>query len=114
MLAKVLAGGGLAAAAAASTCCILPLSLGALGIGSASLSALSFFAPYQTAFRVAGILMLGAAFWLIYRRPASAAVVAACAVNRSQRPAKAVAWFGAAIMGLVVTSGWWERFVTPV
>lgn len=113
MLVKVLAGGGLASAVAAATCCVLPLSLGALGIGSASLSALSFFAPYQTAFRVAAILMLGAAFWLIYRRPAVTAG-GACAVDRSQAPAKAVAWFGVAILGLVVTSGWWGQFVGPV
>ncbi len=114
MFMKVLAGGGLVAALAASTCCILPLSLGALGIGGASLSTLSLLAPYQTALRVAGIVMLGVAFWLLYRRPASAAGGVACAANRSQQPAKTVAWFGAAIMGLVVTSGWWGQFVTPL
>jgi mercuric ion transport protein len=111
MLVKVLAGGGLAAALAASTCCVLPLSLGAIGVGGTLLSALSIFAPYQTAFRVLGILMLGAAFWMIYGRRAAAVDGATCAATRSQQLTKTALWFGAVVMGLVVTSGWWERFI---
>ncbi len=111
MLTKLLAGGGLVAALAASTCCVIPLSLGALGIGGASLSMFSIFAPYQTAFRVAAILMLGVAFWLVYRPPRAEVEGAACAVNPSQQLTKTALWIGAAITGLVVTSGWWERFV---
>lgn len=111
MLTKLLAGGGLVAALAASTCCVIPLSLGALGIGGASLSTLSNFAPYQTAFRVAAILMLGVAFWMVYRRPPAAIEGTACSVNPSQRLTKTALWMGAVIIGLVITSGWWERFV---
>ena len=111
MVTKLLAGGGLAAALAASTCCLIPLSLGALGIGGASLPMFSTLAPYQIAFRVAGILMLAAAFWLVYRRPRAAVEGAACAVTPSQPLTKTALWIGAVMMGLVVTSGWWERFV---
>jgi mercuric ion transport protein len=111
MLTKLLAGGGLIAALAASTCCIIPLSLGALGVGGASLATLSTLAPYQAAFRVAGILMLGVAFWLLYCRPRGTVEGVACAVVPSQRLTKTALWIGAVTMGLVVTSGWWERFV---
>ena len=111
MLTKLLAGGGLAAALAASTCCIVPLSLGALGIGGASLSMLAPFAPYQTAFRVIAILMLGTAFWLAYRPRPVAVEGAACAATPPQGLTKTALWVGAAVMALVVTSAWWERFI---
>jgi hypothetical protein len=71
---------------------------------------LAFLAPYQIAFRVAAILMLAAAFWLVYR-PFTLQAGAACAVAPSQRWIKASLWIGAAVVGLVVTSAWWERFV---
>ena len=110
MLAKVLAGGGLGAALAASTCCVLPLSLGAAGLGGAWLSRLSILAPYQTAFRVLAILLLGVAFWMVYgRRTAAVAAAAACAVVPSERITKTALWVGAIMMALVLSSGWWER-----
>lgn len=111
MISGLLAGGGVAAALAASTCCILPLSLGALGIGGASLSTLANLAPYQSAFRVAGILMLAAAFWRVYRAPRAIAGNSACALAPSRRLTKSALWLGAGVMALVVTSGWWEGFV---
>jgi len=111
MSAGILTGGGLVAALVASTCCVVPLSLGALGIGGALLPALASLAPYQSAFRVAGILLLAAAFWLIYQRPQPAALHSACAVAPSQRLTKTALWIGAAVMGLVLTSGWRERAI---
>jgi mercuric ion transport protein len=111
MITGFLANGGLAAALAASTCCILPLSMGALGIGGASLSTLAIFASYQTTFRVADILMIAAAFLLVYRRPRVMAGHAACAVAPSQGLTKTTLWIGAGVMALVMTSGWWERFI---
>lgn len=111
MLANLMAAGGLGAAVAASTCCVVPLSLAALGVGTAWVSALSFLAPYQTGFRVAAIVMLGAAFWLIYRPRRTAADGAACPPEPSRRWTKTAAWIGAVVVGLAVTSAWWERFV---
>ena len=115
MLTRILAGGGLAAAVAASTCCVLPLSLGAIGVGGAWASTFSVLAPYQTAFRVLAILLLGVAFWLVYGQRAvaayGAAQGAACPVVPSQGVTKSVLWVGAAVMGLVLSSGWWERFI---
>ncbi len=115
MLTKILAGGGLAAALAAATCCVLLLSLGAIGVGGAWASTFSPLAPYQTAFRVLAVLLLGAAFWLVYGQRASAASGAAqgaaCPVVPSQGVTKSVLWIGAAVMGLVLSYGWWERFI---
>jgi mercuric ion transport protein len=107
----LLAGGGLLAALAASTCCVLPLSLGAAGLGGAWLSTLAALAPYQTAFQLLAIALLGAGFWLIYARPARAASAGACATAPTHRTTKALLWTGAMMMTLVLTSGWWQRFV---
>jgi mercuric ion transport protein len=111
VLGKILAGGGVAAAVTASTCCVLPLSLTALGVGTAWLPALLVLAPYRTAFLVTAILMLGAAFWLVYRPRQAAADGAACVAVPSQRGTRTLLWVGAFVVGAAATSGWWERFV---
>jgi mercuric ion transport protein len=108
MWAKIMTGGGLLTALAASTCCVLPLSLTAIGVSGFSVAALT---PYQTALRVAGILMLGAAFWLVYRRRSLAGSGAVCATGSTQRLTKSALWAGAVVMALVLTSAWWEPFV---
>ena len=105
----LLAGGGLLAALAASTCCVLPLSFGAAGLGGAWLSTLTVLAPYQLAFRLIAIALLGVGFWLVYARRAGSAV--ACATVPTRRTTKTFLWAGAIMMTLVLTSGWWERFV---
>ena len=100
---------------AAATCCVLPLSLGAIGVGGAWASTFSPLAPYQTAFRVLAVLLLGAAFWLVYGQRAGAVTGAtpgaACPAVPSQGLTKTALWIGAAVMGLVLSSGWWERFI---
>jgi len=111
VLVKALAAGGLATALLASTCCVVPLSLTALGIGSASLSSLAILAPYQTTFRVVAIVMLGAAFWLVYRPKQPQVEGAACTVTPTRRSTKAALWAGAVLIGLAVTTSWWERFI---
>jgi mercuric ion transport protein len=111
MITKLLAGGGLAAALAASTCCVLPLSLGAVGAGGAWLSTLSVLAPYQTGFSVLAIVLLGAAFWMVYApRPATAGADA-CAAAPSQRTTKTALWLGALVTATVLTSGFWTQLV---
>ena len=111
MLKRVLAGGGLAAAMAASTCCVLPLALGAIGVSGAWVSALSVLAPYQTAFRILAIFLLGAAFWMVYKQPAMTASGSACPAVPQRGVTKVILWAGAAVTGLVLSSGWWERFI---
>ncbi len=111
MLEKILAGGGAAAALAASTCCVVPLSLAAAGVSGAWLASLSALAPYQTGLRVLAILLLGVGFWMVYRRPARSVDGRACAAVPSQRTTKSALWFGALLMGLVLSSGWWQQFI---
>jgi mercuric ion transport protein len=111
MLEKVLAGGGVAAALAASTCCVLPLSLAAVGVSTAWLANLSALAPFQLGFRLLAVLLLGAGFWMVYGRPAKITADQACAAVPSQQFAKATLWFGLLLMTLVLTSGWWLRYV---
>lgn len=83
MLEKILAGGGVAAALAASTCRVLPLSLTAVGVSTAWLASLSALAPFQTSFRVLAVLVLGAGFWLVYRRTARETADESCAARPS-------------------------------
>ncbi len=66
---SLLAVGGLLSALGASTCCVLPLSLGALGLGGTYLSTLTALAPSEFMFRIAGILFLATGFWLDYVPP---------------------------------------------
>lgn len=107
----LLAAGGLLSALAASTCCVLPLSLGALGVSSASVSLLTILAPYELAFRVAGILMLAAGFWFVYAPRKAAAETAACSTAAPARFTKAALWAGAAVMAVVLLSRWWTPMI---
>ncbi len=100
MLERVFAGTGAIAAVAASTCCVLPLGVGALGLGSASLSSLTFLAPYQIAFQIVAILALSSGFWMTYGRGRGATLLT-----------KAILWFGAAVLALALTSPWWHGFL---
>jgi len=109
---ELFAGGGLIAAVAASTCCVLPLSLGALGLGGAWLSTLTALSPYATAFSLLAILLLGAGFWLVYVRPATANVAAACATSRSIAATKTLLWAGMILMTLVLSRELWVPLVT--
>jgi mercuric ion transport protein len=105
------AGGGLLAAVAASTCCVLPLSLGAVGLGGVWLSTLTALAPYETAFRMLAILLLGAGFWFAYSRRAAADDAAACPTVPSERITKTLLWAGAVVMVLVLSAGWWGQLI---
>jgi mercuric ion transport protein len=51
----------------ASVCCIGPLLLAVLGIGGAGL--LARFEVYRPIFTAATLALLGAGFWLAYRKP---------------------------------------------
>lgn len=106
----LLAVGGLAAALGASTCCVLPLALGTLGLGGAWLSTLTALAPYRIGFSVLAIVLLGVGFWLTYGSRPAINDVLACTPAPGERATKAVLWAGAAVMGLVLSTGIWERW----
>lgn len=108
MIERLLAGGGLAAALGASTCCVLPMSFAALGLGGASLAVLDGLASWRTPFAIVAILLLGAGFWRLY---AAAPTNGAACAPAPRRMTKAALWAGAVLVGLVLTSGWWQPFV---
>jgi len=103
----LLAAGGLLSALAASTCCVLPISLTAVGLGGAWLSTLDAVSTYEMAFRVVGILLLAAGFWLVYAPPKTTAPAIACATAPSQRVTKTALWAGAAVMAVVLAMRVW-------
>lgn len=108
---QTLAAGGLIAAIASSTCCVLPLALGSLGFGSALVAQLGVLAPYQTAFRLAAIALLGGGLWLAYSRTPVLADGATCAPSRSAGWTKPVLWVGAAILSVVLSEPLWARWL---
>ena len=99
MLERIFAGTGAVSALFASTCCVLPLGLGAAGLGGAWLSAFSFFGSYQWIFQIVAILALGSGFWLVYGRGRG---------STSTRPTRVLLWAGAGTLALVLTVPWWQ------
>jgi len=106
-----LAAGGLLAAIAASTCCVLPLGLGAVGLGGAWLSTLAVVASYEAAFRILAILLLGAGFWLVYARRSAGGDGASCSVVPARRVTKTLLWAGAIAVAVVLSAGWWTPWI---
>ena len=108
---KALAAGGLVAAVAASTCCVLPLALGSLGLGGALVAGIGALAPYQAAFRIAAIVLLGAGFWLAYAQKTDLAEGVACAPSATAGWAKPVLWAGTAVLTVVLSEPLWARWL---
>ena len=102
----LLAAGGLLSALGASTCCVLPISLGAIGLSGAWLSTLTALAHYELLFRIAGIVLLAAGFWLVYAPTKAVPEAAACPTAPSLRATKTVLWTGAAVMAFVLVVRW--------
>lgn len=61
--------GAIIGAVAASICCVGPLVLLALGISGAWVSSLTILEPYRPIFIVFTVLLLGYAFYRVYRKP---------------------------------------------
>ena len=80
--ALLLAAGGLAAAFGAASCCALPLLLGSLGLGSAWLVTVAWFAaPHRLALLAVAIICLASASGVLLwrrRRAAACAPSATC------------------------------------
>jgi copper chaperone CopZ len=99
------ASGALAAAALGSACCWLPLFLVTLGVSG--LGAASWLEAWRPYFLGATFVLLGAAFYFVYRKPAAASTEAcppsdaggACCTAEgrdSRRGMKTTLWFVAA------------------
>src|SRR5256885_9449643 len=80
----------------ASVCCIGPLLLAVLGIGGAGL--LARFESYRPAFTAATFALLGAGFWLAYRRPkVIEGDACGCGYPKANRLGRALLWIAAAL-----------------
>ncbi len=95
-------GGAVAAAFASSLCCLGPLLFAALGVGGAGLLVkLEAYRPYLAALTLA---LLGAGFYLTYRRPRLAPATAAagpacdCELPRANRFGRVMLWLAAAFV----------------
>jgi mercuric ion transport protein len=103
-----LAGGSVIGAILASSCCILPLVLFSLGIGGAWMSNLTALEPYQPYFLAMTVLLLGAGFYSVYRKPNSACSADACSTDGycgtpvAERVTKIALWSATALVALVL------------
>lgn len=90
----LLSAGGLLSALVTSSCCVLPVVLFGLGAGGAWIGRLTALKPYQPVFVAVTVLLLGAGFYLVYRKPKAAPceVEAICARPTSNRIVKGVLW----------------------
>ncbi len=84
-------GGAASAAlgsAAASICCIGPIGIAILGVNGASFAA--GLKPYRWYLLGGSLLMLGLAYWMVYRPPT--AIAGAACSTRFARWSKIVLW----------------------
>jgi mercuric ion transport protein len=102
--ALLLAAAGVAAAFGAASCCALPLLLGSLGLGSAWLATVAWFAaPHRLALLVLAVASLATGGVLFWRRRWRVA----CEANACGSPTTTAAVVGLLSLGAVlVVLGW--------
>lgn len=100
---KLLNTGAIGSAVAASICCVGPLALALLGLSGGAL--LLRFEPYRPYLLVGAALMVGAAFWLTYRRPSAESCEPGSACARPSRPRgqEIAMWIAFALLLFAVT-----------
>lgn len=80
----------------ASVCCVGPLLLAVLGIGAAGL--LARFEVYRPIFTATTFALLGAGFWLAYRKPKVALGDACgCEYPKANRIGRTLLWIAAGV-----------------
>ena len=95
-LSGITAAGAIVSGLLASVCCIGPLLLAVLGIGGAGL--LARFESYRPAFTAATFALLGAGFWLAYRKPrVIEGDACGCEYPKANRFGRALLWIAAAV-----------------
>ena len=108
-------GGAVAAAFAASLCCLGPLVFAALGIGGAGL--LVRFGAYRPYLATLTVILLGAGFYLTYRRPrltgGTAAGNPACDCERpaASRPGRVALWVATVVVVIFLGFPYLAEFV---
>ncbi len=102
--------GAVVSAAAASACCLGPLVLTVLGIGGAA-SALAL-APYRPYLLVITAVLLGAAFYITYRRPTRACAPGeACEMPGASRIGRVLLWVATVLILLATTFPYYSVYL---
>ena len=102
--------GALAAGLAASACCLGPLVLTIVGIGGAA-SALAL-EPYRPYLLVLTAGLLGFAFYLTYRRPATTCGPGeVCEMPKTNRAGKILLWLVTMVVVLAATFPYYSRYL---
>jgi mercuric ion transport protein len=95
-------GGAVVSGFLASACCLGPLILAAIGVGGAGL--LVRFEAYRPVFTFATFALLGAGFWLAYRKPKAAeGDDCGCEYPKASKLGRALLWIAA-----MVAVGFWS------
>ncbi len=93
-------GGAVISSLLAAACCLGPLVLLGLGGGWIALA----MKPYRPYFLVVTILLLGAAFYLVYRKPvAECGPGESCTMPRSRRAGEVLLWLVTVLVILLST-----------
>ncbi|MCL5951782.1 MAG: mercuric transporter MerT family protein [Chloroflexi bacterium] len=90
-----------AAAALSSTCCVLPVLL--LAVGFTSLGPLALLMQYRPLTLTFSFLMLGGAFYWVYRPTAQAACTSGQCSPRALRRQRMIVWISALLMATFPT-----------
>ena len=93
--------GSIAAATAASACCIGPVLLALMGLGGAAFA--MRLAPSRPYLLGMTVLLLGTAFFFVYRRPACD--------GSSRRGLKIVLWLATALVAALLAFPWYVNYL---
>lgn len=105
---KLMAFAALGSAGLASVCCIGPLILAGLGVSGLGLAGLT---RYRLVFLGLTGLILAAAFYLVYRKPAAACADGSCAQRPGNRGLKAGLWIVTALAAVMASFPSWSSLL---
>ncbi len=103
--------GSVAAALAASACCIMPVVLALLGMGGAAFGIA--LEPYRPVFVGVTLILLGGAFYFVYRGPAASecSTRGTCAVPARRTRLKILLWAVTAIVLAALTFPYYIKYL---
>ncbi len=93
--------GGILTAILASLCCIGPLIVATVGFGS--IAAFTLFESYRPYFIAISVLLIGAAFILVYRKRSVHCDDGTCKVESASKWTKTAVWLAAFVMILTIS-----------
>lgn len=104
--------GSVVAALAASACCIGPVVFAILGLGGAAFAVA--LEPYRPGFMGVTALLLGGAFYLVYRRPPAeqCGPDGTCWTHSRRTGLKVLLWAVSVIVGAALTFPYYIRYLT--